>query len=429
MKKYMILSLSLLFATGVYAQKSEIKAMKKILDKQKRTEADYKELQGLIDTATPYIGNAKPEEQAEFYYYKGNYELQQALQTNNVNAFAKAVESFNRLKAVEKDSKRKTFSDKFDNELFPVVRPQAFQKALDLSKNKKYREATNIFRAMYDLDKDPLNLYYAASMAVTVPDYNTALEYYQELLDMNFTGEGVYYTAVNKKTGEVESFGDNKSLMTASVRSGEFSNPKEEKDPSKKPEILKNMVLIYVSVNQKSKAEQLLADARKESPDDLQLLLIEADFLMQNNETEKFEKLMQEAVRKDPNNPDLYFNLGVVSAEAGNAQKAEEYYKKTIQINPKYVNAHNNLGALSLKEDEKIVEQMNAITGYTAADNKKYDDLKKQRNILLKNAIPHFERVLAIEPDNQFAISNLAGIYGALDMTDKEKEYRAKLKN
>lgn len=429
MKKYMILSLSLLFATGLYAQKSEIKAMKKILDKQKPTEADYKELQGLIDTATPYIGNAKPEEQAEFYYYKGNYELQQALQTNNVNAFAKAVESFNRLKAVEKDSKRKTFSEKFDNELFPVVRPQAFQKALDLSKNKKYREATNIFRAMYDLDKDPLNLYYAASMAVTVPDYNTALEYYQELLDMNFTGEGVYYTAVNKKTGEVESFGDNKNLMTASVRSGEFFNPKEEKDPSKKPEILKNMVLIYVSVNQKSKAEQLLADARKESPDDLQLLLIEADFLMQNNETEKFEKLMQEAVRKDPNNPDLYFNLGVVSAEVGNIQKAEEYYKKTIQINPKYVNAHNNLGALSLKEDEKIVEQMNAITGYTAADNKKYDDLKKQRNILLKNAIPHFERVLAIEPDNQFAISNLAAIYGALDMTDKEKEYRAKLKN
>lgn len=429
MKKYMLVSLSLLFATGMYAQKNEIRAMKRILDKEKPTEADYKGLQGLIDTATPYIGNAKPEEQAEFYYYKGNYELQQALKANNVDAFTKAVESFNRLKAAEKDAKRKTFSEKFDKELFPVVRPQAFQKALDLSKNKKYRESSQIFKAMYELDKDPLNLYYSASMAVAVPDYNTALDYYQTLVDMNFTGEGVYYTAVNKKTGEKENFGDNKNLMTASVRSGEYSNPKEEKDPSKKPEILKNMVLIYMEVNQKSRAEQLLADARKESPDDLQLLLIEADFLMQNNETEKFEQLMQEAVRKDPNNPDLYFNLGVVSSEAGNVKKAEEYYKKAIQINPKYVNAHNNLGALLLQEDEKIITQMNAITGYSAADNKKYDDLKKQRNALLQSAIPHFERALAIEPDNQFAISNLAGIYGALDMADKEKEYKAKLRN
>lgn len=429
MKKYITLSLSLLFASGMYAQKDEIRSMKKILDKKTPTAADYKELQGLIDAATPYIGNAKPEEQAEFYYLKGNYELQQALQVNSVDAFTKAVESFNRLKVVEKDAKRKTFSEKFDNELFPVARPQAFQKALDFSNNKKYREASNIFKAMYELDKDPLNLYYAASMAVAVPDYNTALEYYQTLVDMNFTGEGVYYTALNKKTGEVDNFGTNKNLMTASVRSGEYSNPKEEKDPSKKPEILKNMVLIYMEVNQKSKAEQFLVDARKESPDDLQLLLIEADFLMQNNETEKFEKLMQEAVRKDPNNPDLYFNLGVVSAEAGNTKKAEEYYKKAIQINPKYVNAHNNLGALSLREDEKITEQMNAITGYSAADKKKYDDLKKQRDALLKSAIPHFEKALAIEPDNQFAISNLVGIYGALDMTDKEKEYRAKLKD
>src|SRR5690606_30477914 len=210
-------------------------------------------------------------------------------------------------------------------------------------------------------------------------------------------------------------------------KSGEFINPKEEKDKSKKPEILKNMVLIYKSVNQNSKAQQLLSDARKESPNDLQLLMIEADFHMQNEDKDKFESIMQQAVSKDPNNPDLYYNLGVVSADAGNLQKAEEYYKKAIQFNPKYVNAHINLGVLALKDEKKVVEDMNAITGFTAADNKKYDELKKQRDTILKNAIPHFERALAVEPDNQFAISNLVGIYGALDMTDKEKEYKAKL--
>lgn len=429
MKKYMLLSLSLLFATGVYAQKSEIRSMKRILDKQNPSEADYRELQGLIDTTTPFIGNAKSEEQAEFFYYKGNYELQQALKTNNVDAFAKAVESFNRLKEVEKDTKRKTFSDKFDNELFPVLRPQAFQKAIDFSNNKRFREASNIFKAMYDLDKDPLNLYYSASMAVNVPDYNTALDYYQQLLDMGFTGEIVYYTALNKKTGEVESFGDNKNLMTSAVRTGEYSNPKEEKESSKKPEILKNMVLIYMEVNQKPRAEQLLSDARKASPNDLDLILIEANFHMQNNNKDKFEKLMQEAISRDPNNPDLYFNLGVVSTESNNFEKAEEYYKKAIQLDPNYINAYVNLGVITMKGDQKIVEQMNAITGFTAADNKKYEDLKKQRDGVLKSAIPYFEKVLSIDPNNQFAISNMAAIYGALDMLDKQNEYQSKLRD
>ncbi len=429
MKRYITLSLSLLFAIGAFAQKNEIRSMKRILDKQNPTEADYRELQGIIDATVPYIGNAKAEEQAEFYYHKGNFELQQALKANNVEALGKAVESFNRLKVAEQDARRKTFSNKFDNEIFPVLRPQAFQKAIEFNNNKKFREATLVFKAIYDLDKDPLNLYYAASTALSIPNYDIALEYYQDLLDMNFTGEVKHYTALNKTTGERESFGDSKSMMDIAVRSGEYSVPREETERSKKPEILKNMVLIYNQVNQKSRAASLLEDARRESPDDLDLILIQADFHFQNDEMDKFENLLKEAVSKDPDNPDLYYNLGVTSANTGNIEKAKEYYQKAIQLNPNAINSHLNLGVISLNGEEEIVEKMNAITGFTAADNKKYEDLQKQRNEILKKAIPHFEKVLSIEPDNQFAIANLVNIYGALNMIDQEEKYRAKIKD
>lgn len=428
MKKYMLLSLSMLFATGLYAQKNEIKAMKKIMNKKAPTQADYKELQGIIDATAPYIGNASAEEQAEFYYYKGNYELQMALQTSNVEAFSKAADSFNKLKATEENAKKQPFTNKFNTEILPILRAQAFQKALDFSTNKKYREATTAFKALYDLDKDPMNLYYAASVALSIPDYNTSLEYYQELLDMNFTGEGIYYTAVNKKTGERESFGANKAMMDAAVKMGEYVEPKQEKDPSKKPEILKNMVLIYNQVNQKSRAANLLEQARKESPNDMDLILLEAEFRYQNKEMDKFTNLMQEAIKKDPNNPNLYYNLGVINGDIGNIEQAKTYYQKAIQLNPKYVDAYINLGALVLKDEEEVVEKMNAITGFSAAENKRYDELKKQRDEILRSAIPHFEKVLSIEPDNQYAIANLIGIYGALDMTDKVNEYKAKQK-
>src|SRR5690606_3131233 len=106
-----------------------------------------------------------------------------------------------------------------------------------------------------------------------------------------FTGEFEYYTALNKEANVRETF-STKALMDDAVKIGAYTDPKKEFEPSKKPEILKNMVLIYLNVNQKSRAEKLLADARKESPDDLQLLLVEANFHLQNNEMDKFEAIM-----------------------------------------------------------------------------------------------------------------------------------------
>jgi tetratricopeptide (TPR) repeat protein len=426
MKKYIILSATLLFAVNTFAQKDEIKAIKKILDKTNAKEDDYKQAKILIDQTTPYIGNATPAEQAEFYFYKGSFELRQAEVGGNPELFASAVQSLNKLKAVEANEKKKPFTDKIDKELLPGI-SKLSQKAMDYSKNKKYREATSIFKSLYDLNKDPLMLYYAASTSLSVPDYNTALEYYQELLDMNFTGEFEYYTALNKKENIRETF-STKALMDEAVKLGAYTDPKKEMETSKKPEILKNMVLIYLNVNQKARAQKLLDDARKENPDDLQLLLVEANFHLQNEDMAKFEAVMNQAIQKDPTNPELYYNLGVTSSEAGNVDIAKQYYQKALQLNPEHVNANINYGALIVQGDQAVIDKMNAL-GYSKEDQKKYEQYKVEREQLLKSAIPYFEKALSVEPDNQYAIANLVGIYGALEITDKEAEYKAKLKN
>lgn len=426
MKKYIILSASLLFALNAFAQKDEIRAIKKILEKSNAKEEDYKQAKILIDQTTPYIGNATATEQAEFYFYKGSFELRQAEVAGNPELFAAAVQSLNKVKAVEADAKKKTFTKRIDVELLPTI-SKISQKAMDYSKNKKYREATAIFKSLYDLNKDPLMLYYAASTSLSVPDYNTALEYYQELLNMNFTGEFEYYTALNKKENVREVF-STKALMDEAVKLGAYTDPKKEFEASKRPEILKNMVLIYLNVNQKARAQKLLEDARKENPDDLQLLMVEANFHLQNDDKAKFESVMNEAIQKDPTNPELYYNLGVTSSEAGNIDMAKQYYEKALQLDPNHVNANINFGALLVQGDQAIIDKMNAL-GFSREDQKKYEQYKSEREQLLKSAIPYFEKALSVEPDNQYAIANLVGIYGALEMTDKESEYKAKLKN
>src|SRR5690606_10613898 len=121
--------------------------------------------------------------------------------------------------------------------------------------------------------------------------------------------------------------------------------------------------------------------------------------------------------------------LGRINAQADKIDAAKDLYERVLRINPKYTEVYVSLGELMLKDEDKYITQMNAITGFSSAELKKYDDLKKQRDEMYKKAIPHFEKALTIEPENQRAISYLVGLYGALDMTDKQQIYQAKLKN
>lgn len=427
MKKYASIGFSLLFAAGLYAQKSEIRTIKKILDKDNATNDEYKQVQSLIDATTPYISNSTPEEQAEFYYYKGNFELQQAIKASNPEAFAKAVESFKKIKTIEQEQKRKPYTDK-TADLTKKLKEEAVNKAITLQNNKKYRESSQIFKAVYDLTNDPMYLYYSASMAVNIPDYNTALEYYQELVDMDFKGEEVYFVAIDKATGEESNFGKNKVLMDKLVKDGLYVNPRQVKENSKKPQILKNMVLIYREVNQHSRAEKLLADARRESPKDLDLITIELNYYIQSNNLTKAEALINEAIAIDPENHSLMYTLAQINLEGKNYDGAKKLLEKVIELNPKFINAYISLGQLELKNEETYVNQMNAITGFSSAELKKYDEIKKKRDDMYKASIPYFERALKVEPNNQTAISYLVAIYGALDMTDKYNEYKTKQK-
>src|SRR5690606_23025208 len=124
MKKYFILSAALFFAVNAFAQKDEIRAIKKILDKSNAKEEDYKQAKLLIDQTTPYIGNAAADEQAEFYFYKGSFELRQAQVAGSPELFAAAVQSLNKAREAETNAKRKPFTDKVEKELFPVMKGQ-----------------------------------------------------------------------------------------------------------------------------------------------------------------------------------------------------------------------------------------------------------------------------------------------------------------
>jgi tetratricopeptide (TPR) repeat protein len=123
----------------------------------------------------------------------------------------------------------------------------------------------------------------------------------------------------------------------------------------------------------------------------------------------------------------LVFNLGVISYNNNEKVDAEKYYKRAIEIDPKYANAYLNLAILKLEPEKGLIDKMNKL-GTSPADNKKYEVLKKQREDVFKSVIPYLEKAVELNDKNADVNKTLLNVYSALDMTDKAKALKLKMK-
>lgn len=418
MKKQVIIALALLVSSFSFSQKDELKDAEKAIKN-----GNFADAKTAVKSAESLIGNSDDKTQARYYFLKG-----QALYANG-NASSEditnAIESFNKVVEIEKkDGKEKYTGDVNDTK--KLMLSTFLTKGNKALEEKKYSESSMDFENAYRMSpKDTIYLYYAASTAVNAQDYKSSLKYYEELRDLGFKGQEMSFTATNKETGKVENF-DNKSLRDISVRAGTHVGPKDEKGESKFGEIIKNIALIYVNNGDNEKAITAMKEARLQNPDDLSLILTEANVQLKMGNKEEFKKLIEMATEKDPNNAELQYNLGVVAAEAGDSDIAKTYYDKAIALNPDYADAYNNMAVMILAKEQTIVEQMNGL-GTSSADNKKYDVLKEQRSQLYRDAAPYLEKTMSLRPENIDAAKTLMNIYSALGETAKFKEMKAKV--
>lgn len=418
MKKQIIIALALLVTSFSFSQKDELKDAEKAIKS-----GNYADAKAAVTSAESKIGSADDKTKAWFYFLKG-----QALYANG-NASSEdmnqAIESFSKVVDLEKEEGKEKYTPEV-NQTKQLMLNKFLTQANESLEKKNYSESSMDFEKAYKMSpKDTIYLYYAASTAVNAQDYKTSLRFYEELKDLGFSGVEMEYSAAVKETGEVEFFG-NKSLRDLSVKAGTHVSPKDQKSESKNAEIIKNIALIYVNNGENEKALAAMKEARESNPDDLSLLLSEANVQLKMGNKDEFRSLIEMATQKDPNNPELQYNLGVVAAEAGDIESAKKYYEKAITLDPEYADAHNNMAVLILAEEQQIIESMNVL-GTSSADNKKYDELKAKRTKIYADAIPYLETTLRIRPNNVEAASTLMNIYSANGDTEKFKEMKAKV--
>ncbi len=440
--KYSILATALLLSVGVFAQKDEFKTLKKIYEKDQPSAKDLVNYKEAVAKASPLVASSNEEDTAYLNFYKSSIpfiEMSEAMskpenQSNPQNALkyftAEKIASFAKhtqeLLAYEKKAGKSVLTPKIQ-QMIASYKPSLLSYAISLGDQKRYIDASAGLYAIYQLDPtETEKLYYAASYSVTGNDYPKALEYYKILKDINFSGEKVSYTAVSKVTDNPDYFA-NKSERDQAIKLGTHIKPSEEKEPSKRGEIYKNIALILLSEGKTEEAKTAIVDARKANPEDVSLIISEADLYLKANDMTTYAKLISEVLEKDPNNADLVYNLGVVSGQNKDNVNAEKYYKRAIEIDENYSNAYYNLSAIRIDESQSILEQMNKLT-MSAADTKKYDVLKTKRETVLKDVVQLLEKTIQLDTANKDAKEVLLTVYKALEMRDKTKALEAELK-
>jgi len=406
--KFLILA-TLCFTIVGFAQKNEIKAAEKALKG-----GDAATAKTTLEAVSGMIAGADEKVQAQYHFNLGKAYADLAKKGDG-SAFEKAVSEFQSVIDLEEKSGKSKYTTETRQNM-TALSADLVNSAVEDNGNKKFKEAAEKLYTSYKISpKDTTYLYYAASSAVNGGHYEQALQYYEELQQIGYDGSGVVYKATNVETGQEEEMDKNqRDLM---VKSGTYKDPKDEKTESKKAEIVKNTALIYTQLGQDDKALDAYKVARASDPNDVNLILNEANLYYKLDDKEKFKELMAEAASVAPDNPDLHYNIGVINMEQGNLEEARVSYKKALEINPGYTNAQLNLSTTYVNEGNGLIDEMNSL-GNSKADIARYDELKEQKDALFIEGATVLEDALKTNPGNQGILTQLKNIYGAMGDND-----------
>lgn len=404
-KQVLVLFLGLL-ATGLFAQKNEIKTAEKAIKK-----LDYNAAVSALESAEGLASNMDAKTKAKFHFL-------QVQAFNGTKKYEAAATAFNNLKETENTSGRKkyvaTAKPIIDNMLTDIS-----SKAVNLyTKDKDYVNAAKYFLLAYTLNPaDTTSLQNSALSSYNAKSFEEALKKYQQLKDLNYTGIRVIYYAKEKETGIERNLGS-KSQRDTMVKLGQFTDPRDEVSKSVQVDIVKNIALLLHQTGKTEEAVKTIQEVRSKKPNDLSLLLTEADFYIKLDKLDKFGELMEKAVKLDPNNPILFYNLGIINSDKkGKEADAIKYFKKAIELKPDYADAYTSVYRVIISEEEVINKQMEGLTDFD-----KYDELQAKKIKIYKKALPYLEKSDKLKRTEE-TVKVLKSLYEILEMSDKAKEY------
>ena len=418
--------IAVLFFSFSFSQKKELRQIKRLID-----EKFFQEAESTLKSNKDFLLSGDSKTDAQYYYYATKIYTE-------IKSFKLAKNSLEELMSINPSYYNAEMKLDYKN-LEEILVVALVNAAVADNSSKKWMEGVDKLLLAYDMDKENNidYLYFAASGAVNAENFDLALEYYLQLKEKNYTGIKDEYFITNVESGVEEKVTETEYKIYQSSK--EYMNPRIGQTESRYPEIVKNIALIYVKKGEDELAIEAINEARSIQPDDLYLILNEADLYIRlsNNASDdnlrsqyrlKFKEIMTLAVEKDPENGILYYNLGIISSEQGESDDAKSYFEKAIEFKPDYTDSYVAIVNILLQEQTVIIGEMDKIAmSNKRSDIAKYDQLKEDLNEVWRKCIPYCEKALQYDPNDLEVLKLLSQFYYKLDNLDGYKEINAKI--
>ena len=195
-----------------------------------------------------------------------------------------------------------------------------------------------------------------------------------------------------------------------------------------------------------------IQEARAAFPADQNFRNDELNYYMLSGKQDELVKKLEVESAKDPNNAELLFSLAIVYNGLANPKtgerpanradlmsKAGDAYQKALKLTPENPELNYNYGAMFNNEAKDINDQMNAITGISDKDTKKYNELKAKRDAIFEMALPYVEKAYTLLDARASSLKGseknaytgsmmvLSQIYSIQNKMDKYNEVKKKM--
>ena len=171
------------------------------------------------------------------------------------------------------------------------------------------------------------------------------------------------------------------------------------------------------------RALEIIKQGRERYPEELTLLLEEAQLYLEQGKKEELLASLLLAIEADPENSNLYFLVGKTYDDKKEYVVAEEYYKKAAEYKPDFFEAYYNIGAIYVNQAAEVQGKANDLP---LNETEKYDELTAIASKHLEAAVPYLEKALEVRPDDVPTITALKEAYARLKMDDKLEQMNNK---
>jgi len=266
-------------------------------------------------------------------------------------------------------------------------------KALSDNNAKKYKDAFLSFEKTYLIkgQKDTNLLSYCALLANRSEMYDKAKVYYGKMTEQKVGASATYYSYYN----------------------------------------------VLIKMKDSTAANDLLKKGRAVYPNDINLLIKETNYYINNHKSNEALENINKAIAAKPDDYLLYFARANITDNIANPKDlsgkdlpkpadyearlkaAEDDYKKAIDIKPDFFDALFNLGVLYNNHGREITVQADKLSSDKAADKQKYDSEQARATTEFNKAMVVFEKALLTTPKDHSTMTALKQIYARLGLTDK----------